>query len=701
MSIRVRCPGCGHAFKADRKFTGRRARCPKCGDLLRIVDHRVAGDASAGEGRHDSEGQHDSEGSATAKVVAEGRTKGSSSDDTQLLRARPLDGSSETPDDEPNLVSVFADAAPAPIETGQGIPVFGASASGPTPVHSPNEATGIPTLDLGDSHKAGAGGRLHSRQKSRPLSPVLLVAGIAVAALAVVGLGAAGVVFLFAPDSDDEQVAGANIATDSPEDAGENVPQPADNSADPPAAAPSSGVDNTTAAPSAAPPKSAVEKLAPLARRHTVKLRVSKPGGDTTGSAFFVSADGWLATSARLIDGATQVGVELDGAIGATVESDGIVRIDRRRNLALISVHPSRSFNVAPLRRGEPLATGVDQYASALPPWGDAWLSTCQLRAHRTTAQLPPNILATLEQRDVPLDREMAWLELAGGLSPDGEGGPLLNELGEVSGVCLAADASQKLILAADVRHLESLLREAQASEIDLIPYAAPPSAVTFADGGDPARPSIDVPATSPDPPTAPSAAEAFMQQLAKNLADLKAKCAAADWVPASGEQYAAFQQLAIELTGAATVADEPKVPAEVRQQIGEAITDAMAPQLQWNDLPRFEAVNRLAAAGIESAASRGLYGFGEVVARPGQVTVNSQPAVGLQLIGTREVVFMPIRHSAEELRLGTRWLVVGVYRGRIEELSDDPTAPNGRRCSMIDAKYLVAFPEDAQPASP
>lgn len=692
MSIRVRCSACGHAFKADGKYKGKRARCPKCGNLLRIVDHRAEDYTYPPGAKRESED--------TARVLAEDRTKRSCSDDTQMPQGRTLDWDpvGDDADDGPNLFSVFGDeqteANPA-VAMGQAVPAPGGTPHVGQPA-SPGAAE-APAINVGDPQAAGAAARLTSRSKhSKPLSPVVLVGGIGVALLFVLGLGGGvGAFFLLSSgdDSNDRQVAGDGEST-TPETEVEGDAASREESATDSDESPSEPTSDSTANKPHSSTTDVASRLSALASRSVAKLHVRKASGDTTGSAFFVSADGWLATSHRLIDGALEVGVELEDMIGATIESDGIVRIDRQHDLALISVHPNRRFNVAPLGRTASLAPGDRQFTGALPASGDQWVSPCQMLGRSTTSDLPREVVARFDDGDVSLDPGMAWLELDGKISPDGMGGPLFDPGGEVHGVCLATDGTGGRVFAVDVRHLASLLDAAKSSELNLTAYGAPSSTIAFSTDDDGEAP-IDLPSSpmTQPPPTDPPAsekAEAFTQQLVDKLAGLKEKCAAAEWLPGTKEEYADFQQLAVELTAAAALADEPKVPEKIRARLSDAISQALVPVIQWENIPRFDAVNRLAAAGIENGSkSRGVYAFGEVVARPGRITLNRQPAVGLQLPGTNEVVFTPIRFHVEAFQPGTRWLILGVYRGRINELSDDT-----RRCSVIDARYVVGVPE-------
>jgi S1-C subfamily serine protease len=692
MSIRVRCSACGHSFKADAKYKGKRARCPKCGNLLRVVDHRSEDDAYPPGAKKESED--------TARVLAEDRTKRSCSDDTQMPQGRTLDWgpAGDEFDDGPNLVSVFGDAetgANPTVAVGRPMPAPGEAPHVGQP--APAGAAEAPAINVGDSQATSAAARLTSQSKpSKPLSPIVLVGGIGVALLFVLGLGGGAGVFFLLSSGDDfggRQVDGDGESTTPETEVEEGVASLEESGADsdeaPSEPASDSSEQNTT---SSTTSTDVARRLSSLASRSVAKLHVRKASGDTTGSAFFVSADGWLATSHRLIDGALEVGVELEDMIGATIESEGIVRVDRQHDLALISVHPRRRFNVAPLGRNASLSPGDKQFAAALPASGDQWVSPCRVLGRRSTSELPREVVAPFG--DVSLAPDMVWLELDAKIAPEGMGGPLFDPGGEVHGVCLATDGTGGRVFAVDVRHLASLLDAAESSELNLTAYGAPPSTVAFSTDDDGEAP-IDLPSSpttqrpSSDPP-ASEKAEAFTQQLADTLADLKKKCAAAEWLPRTGEEYADFQQLAVELTTAAALADEPKVPEEIRARLSGAISDALVPEIQWENIPRFDAVNRLAAAGMENGSkSRGVYAFGEVVARPGRITLNRQPAVGLQLPGTDEVVFTPIRFHAEAFQPGTRWLILGVYRGRINELSDDT-----RRCSVIDARYVVGVPE-------
>lgn len=684
MSIRVRCAACENTFQAPRKYEGRRARCPKCSQPVYIVEHQEdrypPGMAPPG---HDQEHGNEIEQQRIEPQRAPGASK-------KVRRAQALPSSPlpATEEEGPNLESVFG---VAPVIGAQPEAAAGVEAAPIAPVvsPSPNAADDVPDFSFA-ANSGEADGSLAARRAARnQRGPLPVIVAVAAVALAIVGLSGAAAFFLLRSGEDGDDDAG-QVAENGDRDEGR--PTPADaNSADG-APSPAAVSQPAPVGRSSTSSDEVVARLTAQARRYTVKLRVDKPSGGTTGTGFFVSGDGWVATSHRLIEGASGVTVQLGGDETADVESAGIVRVDRAHDLALIAAKPGRSFNEAPLRKGAPLAPGAKQYAAALPAWGDQWLSECELVATHATHELPPAVAGRGPGREL-LARDMVWMEFAGEISPDGVGGPLLDETGAVSGVCLFSEAERRRVYAASVGYLAALLREAQLSEVNLMPYAADIQSVASLDWvprEDDPMPEPAAPLPAAPPGLTPAAAAA------KQIDSSREKCAAAEGYPINAQQYADFQQLALELTAAAQATQDAKLSDADRKAVEAAIVEALEVEIDWQAPDHAAAVNRLAAQAIDEGASRGLYAFGTVAYRPGQFTINGRPATGFELAGTNDVLLVPVRYGAEKLLPGTKWMIYGVYRGRVDELSGDPGTPDARRASLIDARFLVGEPDNA-----
>jgi hypothetical protein len=644
-------------FGAPQKYEGRKGRCPKCGGATAIVDidRLPPGDSGISRGR-DSATLSREPKSTERPTAAEGMTR------PKLQRAKALE---DTADDF------------APLVKSAGEPATVVSTSGKT------HETGAPAFPgIQIENESNAAGVHATRRRPSPTksNPILLHAGLGgLALLLLLGGGGYGLYAIFFSGGDASQsTPGDNVAASG--DTASNTPH-----------ASADGANESTGANSAAPETSAnsaadLSHLAAQARRFTVRLRVSRPQGDTTCAGFYVNPSGWIATSWERLRGATGVHVQLDGQSESSLAAVGIVVEDRRTGVVLISAKPSRAFHVADLGAEQNLAPGDAMCLSAMPAWGDDWLSECSFVRHCPTGALPDEVLQ--QARGVMgEDARIAWLETQGESSADGAGGPLLDSAGKVVGVCLFADGARQRSFALPVQELVSLLEAARRASPRLQPFAPDgyvPQAVAFA----PSQFDPGVPSPPADAPPA-SVADALSQR----LTELKAQADSHQWLPASQQQYAVFQQLALELFQAASIADVANLPADQRTTIDEAVSAALRAELEWNDEAKRQTVNRLASQAIDGDASRGIYAFGEVTYPPGRISINGRTTIGLQLTGTRETVFMTVNFGGEGLRNATRWLIIGEYLGRIPDLSGDESLPGARRASLIRVKHLIGEP--------
>lgn len=151
-------------------------------------------------------------------------------------------------------------------------------------------------------------------------------------------------------------------------------------------------------------------------------VQVKTPGG--LGSGFFINEDGYLITNFHVIEGETEISVEVyhqrDGQLSReTYKQVKIVAINKFHDLALLQIqdrHQSK-FKSVSLGSADALNVGDGVFAVGSP-----------LGLERTVTQ---GILSTKTRQ---LEGEL-YLQTSTQINPGNSGGPLFNLAGEVVGV--------------------------------------------------------------------------------------------------------------------------------------------------------------------------------------------------------------------------------------------------------------------------
>ncbi len=151
-------------------------------------------------------------------------------------------------------------------------------------------------------------------------------------------------------------------------------------------------------------------------------VQVRTPSG--LGSGFFINADGFLITNFHVIEGETQISVEVyhqkDGQLDReTYRQVRIVALNKFADLALLKVEDKDAprFTFVPLGSADALSVGETVFAIGSP-----------LGLERTVTE---GILST-KTREVG---GILYLQTTAQINPGNSGGPLFNLSGEVVGV--------------------------------------------------------------------------------------------------------------------------------------------------------------------------------------------------------------------------------------------------------------------------
>ena len=151
-------------------------------------------------------------------------------------------------------------------------------------------------------------------------------------------------------------------------------------------------------------------------------VQVRTPGG--LGSGFFLNEDGFLITNFHVIEGETQISVEVyhqrDGQLDRkTYKQVRIIALNKFADLALLKVEEKDAprFRFVPLGNADALSVGEKVFAIGSP-----------LGLERTVTE---GILST-KTREVG---GLLYLQTTAQINPGNSGGPLFNLSGEVIGV--------------------------------------------------------------------------------------------------------------------------------------------------------------------------------------------------------------------------------------------------------------------------
>lgn len=151
-------------------------------------------------------------------------------------------------------------------------------------------------------------------------------------------------------------------------------------------------------------------------------VQVKTPGG--LGSGFFINEDGYLITNFHVIEGETEISVEVyhqrDGELDReTYKQVKIIAINKFHDLALLQIEDKGApkFKSVTLGSSDALSVGDGVFAIGSP-----------LGLERTVTQ---GILSTKTRQ---LEGEL-YLQTSAQINPGNSGGPLFNLAGEVVGV--------------------------------------------------------------------------------------------------------------------------------------------------------------------------------------------------------------------------------------------------------------------------
>ena len=183
-------------------------------------------------------------------------------------------------------------------------------------------------------------------------------------------------------------------------------------------------------------------------------VQVRTPGG--LGSGFFLNEDGYLITNFHVIEGETQIGIEVyhqrNGQLERKVYKQvRIVAMNKFQDLALLRVEDkdATKFSWVPLGESDALAVGERVFAVGSP-----------LGLERTVTE---GIVSTKTRQ---FQGEL-YIQTTTQINPGNSGGPLFNLKGEVTGVTNMKVFGEGLGFAIPVENVKYFLRHRDAYAYD------------------------------------------------------------------------------------------------------------------------------------------------------------------------------------------------------------------------------------------
>lgn len=390
---------------------------------------------------------------------------------------------------------------------------------------------------------------------------------------------------------------------------------------------------------------------------------LSVGSSDGLGTGFLIG-DGLVATNYHVISSATEARVRFRS--GAAYEVAGYAALEPAADLAILQVK-----NVPPHQPTLPLQFSEDppQLSTVVAighPHGISFSPT-DGKVSRVLGEeeLPPRVRRFLQQL-LPDSQGTRWIQHTAAISEGNSGGPLVDHAGRVVGINTWVDRQTNFGYALHARHLHELQQQLFDRPVPLETYAR-----------------LD------------ARLQSFIHRLnADQLRSLVAQAQAMNWSPASTEDYALLQQLALAITfahlpmseGEELEADVVRWKELVRASLEAVATLEMEP---WNSAARLTIINDLASAQVDKPGA-GLFVF-VTVDRLVEGTAGRRGAI-LQIAGAHQMLFLPLDDQLQTPLAGKSYLLLGMnYQGRTVEFGDNPLALTV--APVIISRQLIALP--------
>lgn len=410
------------------------------------------------------------------------------------------------------------------------------------------------------------------------------------------------------------------------------------------------------------------------ARPYIVKLTAQTPVGPKLVTGTIVDSRGWIATSYRAIEGATEISVSQSakdflksGDSGLTKDDvRGVIATDVENDIAILSINRQliMSLTDLPLLEKDNLL-GSMYLIQCVPPTAKfPWATTeCRIDRRRRLADFSEEQKTALKGDEIS-NPETKWI-VHNNISPASAGSPLLNETGELAGITISSKRMSKVspdtAIAAPIDLVKTLLQSATDQ-----PTSLPLPIV----GG-----STNAPATS-GMAVLPATSDLNAASVALNKAG--ADCDTSDWSTENVDDAGKLVAFAERLLDAQQFVADDKTSDSDKTTLQEQIdfwtkrfkTEILA-AIDRNDDEKLAAFNKAAARQLGFSAEAVFIAFTNVklaAIQSPRMTFESdeeQDTVTLEVVGTDKNVITLVDKDWPVLRPGSDWLVIGRGTGQ------------------------------------
>lgn len=432
------------------------------------------------------------------------------------------------------------------------------------------------------------------------------------------------------------------------------------------------------------------EELAALwhkTRPFVVTIRVES--GETTREGLGVVVDqrGWVATSYHLVRDARRVTVSLaesgDGAGSQPqqLEAKGFVAMAPDDELAIIAIDGlPMPIKTAPATGdiSAPVANDL-LVCCRRPVASDAgWLVTATMQKLVARQDLPLPAIQENPASDRASADKALWISHSLPPDPTSDGGPLLTHDGQLIGINVFINAAATDGIAVPIQRLQRLVASASGT-------------ITPFDSG---RISVAKPVSPKPVSSKPVRPEPGTLESLDLMRKLHTECRDMNWLPQTAADYAKLQLLAEYLHAAKITEDNNRIEEGLRVIIGTTAQEMLV-DLSESPWPTDEQISELDTLAIASLSSpdQGLFAYVEVTnPSPQAPPINGQKTIVARLIGSEQFIALPVQKNDDQLKKGSRWLLLGLHDKEKSIMLDVVTPP--RETPLVQAKYILGEPQ-------
>jgi len=426
-------------------------------------------------------------------------------------------------------------------------------------------------------------------------------------------------------------------------------------------------------------------------RKYVVEVIAETPDGVNSGSGVIVDSRGWIATSRRLIQGATRVTIlpapDSTGRVGASADATAVLIDNPQQDLAVL-VADGLHVSDAPLLLQREITAGAHITCGAPNSARGSWMHLAT-PITGSKVSLPGDV--KFELMSAANTPDLQWITYPGELPVSATGGPLVTRSGEIAGINLAASSALGQVYTLHATHIASSLASvdpkrvirrlgpdklastggnpvgnpgiktslAAASGAEEDPENPFGSKATIDDtaGIDrkpPAKPPGATPGSSPEDPTVVRLGKPeveVMEATAENIRKTLAAAEGFDLAPETSEQYQVLQQLSRMITEASKPGADAKATSEANAAVQVLSTS------EWPTAAGIKKTHELAVDSF-GRGEKGVFVYGVMHGIIG--TEDGSEMLFFRIPETRDFVAVPAKDNLRAVPQNSEWLLTG-----------------------------------------